>query len=149
MIYCQYKIIYVYALYVQGISAETIQNCYRKTGFKTSHNILPEHIDPSIEAFDSACRQLSKHINFDKFAYQAIDDNLLFTGTLTDEEIVASVQPQQPEEEEAEQIEVIPRLTSSAPFESLKQLQHYFITLPADNSIQCKKVQSLNSSIEF
>ena len=75
----------------------------------------------------------------------------MFTGTLTDEEIIASVQPQQPEEEEeeTEQIEEIPSLTSSAALESLKQLQHYFLTLPGNNSIQSKKVQSLITSIDL
>ena len=36
----------------EEICVEIIQNCYRKAGFKTSHDILPEPID----AYDSAYR---------------------------------------------------------------------------------------------
>ena len=111
--------------------------------------------DSSIDAYNSACDQLDKHISFDRYAYQTIDENFAFTGTLTDAQIISEVQPKQPvqQEEEAddtvEQLEERPRLSTNEALESLKNIHHYFLTHPEDSSIEARKVQSLISSIEL
>ncbi len=82
---------------------------------------MHEPEDSSIDAYNSACDQLDKHISFDRYAYQTIDENLAFTGTLTDAQIISEVQPVQQEEEAddtVEQLEERPRLSTNEALES-------------------------------
>ncbi|KAG0420841.1 hypothetical protein HPB47_003243, partial [Ixodes persulcatus] len=76
--------------------SQVIANCFRHCGFSCDGNTANENFDEECSALMSA---LPENVSFDD--YVAIDDGVLVCGQLTDDEIIASVQRPEGQEDDS------------------------------------------------
>ena len=144
----------------RSTTTSTIQNCWRKAGFKASQyeideeglDIIPEIIDIEYNEYKKKWAELnkvSKSFDFNHDEYITVGDNVPFAGALTDDEIVASVQVNETEEnEEVEQGEEIPRISNRDALKSFECLKVYFTQCSEDRSASLKLLEKIEKDLE-
>ncbi len=138
-------------------TAQTIQNCYKKAGFKKQVEVIElddEAEEQPDQEFQDACNELNRRVSVservDSNAYLAIDKNLPFAGVSTDEEIIsehmiqqASIEPELESDEEEES----PPVTKSEANNALKTLQLYLLQSSDDTVSSLQQLAKLEEKI--
>jgi len=141
----------------------TIQNCYRKAGFKCPQfevdeeglDIRPEITDlgpsPEYTEYTNAWNELNQATNsfdFNQDAYLAIDNHVPFCGVLTDEEIIAQIQStSEPEPEPESEQELVANISKSEANKHLQALKMFLMKSSNDHSEMLKSLATIERAL--
>ncbi len=120
----------------ENVTASTIANCFRGCGFSSTgeedvNTILPPHDDDNFAIGSEILAD--NNVNFDDFV--SFDDDLPVAGSLTDDDIISSVQPvQEDSDEEGEDHKVAEELvTTKEARAALEKLRKFLGRCDMDN----------------
>ena len=141
----------------KSVTTETIANCFRKGGIhkRTSDIMLQDTTEETTQQFQSLWQQLNDKegtFNFNMDAYMNIDNDLICHGTLTDEEVIQTIQPNQVEEndyKEPSQEPEIVLITKVQAANHLKELRQYIMAQSNETSTALSKIDDLEGALFF
>ena len=142
-----------------GISRQTIENCFRKAGFngdifvgeETENEFEREYVELA------DILQVKSNFNFDKYAYVKIDDHLPVHGMLSDSDIVATVAGSKEtpisetkvDSDEEDICEIVNVPTSNEALNHLNELKKYLMSQTYDCSCFINDLYKIESSIQI
>jgi len=145
----------------RNTTTSTIQNCWRKAGFKAAQyevdeeglDIIPEVIDLEYEEYRkkwSELNRLEKTFDFNHDEYISVDAAVPISSALTDDEIIASVltTPEPEPEEEVEQEEAYPKVTNRDAIKSFECLKMYLLQSSEDRSASLRLLEGIEKDLE-
>jgi hypothetical protein len=138
---------------------QTLQNCWRKAGFKAHQYEIDEEgfdIIPPTEYDEyknkwNELNRVSKTYDFNQDEYITVDDAVPFAGALTDEEIVASVLPaleEVVEEENETSQEAVVKVSNREAIKSFESLKLYLTQSSEDRSASLKLLERIEKDLE-
>ena len=138
---------------------QTLQNCWRKAGFKAHQYEIDEEgfdIIPPTEYDEyknkwNELNRVSKTYDFNQDEYITVDDAVPFAGALTDEEIVALVLPAleeivEEEENETSQ-EAVAKVSNREAIKTFESLKLYLTQSSEDRSASLKLLERIEKDL--
>lgn len=128
------------------VTSTTIRNCFQHAGFRSDS--VPDHDNPEPDIArvldDLRINGVSIEGELDEFT--AIDDDLETAGTLTDEDIVATVcgtVDQEEDDADADEQDVPVICPTTSEFRHAMDIARRFVTCTSDNQQDIQAVHSL------
>ena len=129
------------------VTSSTIQNCFHHVSFKTDSTPLPEHnASPDIAGVLDDLRTIGVHVEGQVEDFSNIDNDLETAGTLTDEDIVATVCGTMDEDEDDADIDeqddpiICP---TNSDYRNAMDVVRRYVMCTSDNSEDMKAVHRL------
>lgn len=138
-----------------SVSKTTISNCFKKAGFKVTNVSEPESVQEELEIcpeWDRMFATCRNNLNEQQATFQdfvSMDDNVLISEELNDDDIVAMYSSLDTEEEEEEgDCEETPvKISKREAMEALETLHKYFEMSNIDNSNIFDQIYSIEKQV--